>query len=235
MLMWEDKNINAILAGAFVIYAFGFLFYEDPTFAGSMVGHGVGIFGTILILLTLIYPFKKRILKRKAKKDLRNHIAFGLIGPVVVIVHTAHKIESLIGTFIYLILFLVVFSGIIGRFLFQKVNRSLRGQKRDHKLLWNHLRELNKEEPMFHFNSALNKSKDATYSDVDEEAAQRSDHVMKTIDSLVELEYNIKFFDRFKILFSRWLRIHHFLAFFLFALIVVHALTGIYYGLQWLP
>src|SRR6056297_4015905 len=134
--MWSEKNINAFLAAFFFLLVLGFLFHQSQTFAGSLLGHGLGIIGSILILMTLIYPFRKRILKKKGRQNpLNRHVTYGLIGPSLVVIHSAHKFSSPIGILVFLSLVLVVFSGIVGRYLFKQVNRSLREQKRDQKLI----------------------------------------------------------------------------------------------------
>ena len=240
--MWEDKHINAVLAGFFVIYAFGFLFHSDPDFAGSLPGHLLGVAGTLLIFLTLIYPLKKRIFTRHKKtSDLRNHIAFGLLGPLLTIVHSAHQFASIISTLIFMTLFLVVFSGIIGRFLFRKVNQTLREQKRDYKVLSAHL-ELKKKqilEARSRSNSAVSASapvkEEQRPMDWDDWIPEVSVSFAEAVQAVVDSEVNLKFFDTFKIWFSKWIRIHYLLSAFLFALIAVHVMVTIYYGLRWLP
>lgn len=134
--MWQERNINAYLAVFFAVLVMGFLVHQDPAFAGSALGHFLGIIGTVLILMTLIYPFRKRVLKKKGKQNpLNSHITYGLLGPSLVVIHSGHKLESLVGILIFLSMVLVVLSGIVGRFLFKKVNRSFKEQKQDHKLL----------------------------------------------------------------------------------------------------
>jgi hypothetical protein len=234
--MWEDKNINAFLAVFFTVYAFGFLFHSDPTFAGSLPGHILGIVGTLVIGLTLIYPAKKRFFKSRLKKnDLRNHIAFGLIGPIIVIVHSAHQFASIISTLIFLVLFLVVFSGIIGRFLFKKVNQSLREQKRNHKLLLKHLSSRKKEAFEGRFSESQPDAPTSPAHDMEITTHDAFSPLKEAIQAVIEAEYNIKFFDRSKSLFSKWIRIHYFLSALLFAVTIVHVITTIYYGLRWLP
>jgi hypothetical protein len=234
--MWEDKHINAILAILFTVYAFGFLFHSDPTFAGSVPGHSLGIIGTFLICLTLIYPIKKRLFKNKLKKtDLRNHIAFGLTGPILTIIHSAHQFASIITTLIFLVLFIVVFSGIIGRYLFKKVNKSLREQKRNHKVLLKGLYQRKKEAAEQW--RATSHDKPSEWRDRDKEILKDEAYLplREAVEGVVEAEYNIQFFDKSKSLFSKWIRIHYFLSAFLFALIIVHVMTTVYYGLRWLP
>lgn len=241
--MWNEKNINAFLAFFFGLLVIGFLFHQSRTFAGSAPGHALGIAGTILILMTLIYPFRKRILKKKGKQNpLNSHISYGLIGPSLVVVHSAHKFSSLVGILVFVSLVLVVFSGIVGRYLFKKVNRSLREQKRDHRLLQDRI-ESRKNEML----AACMLSEEETHEQTDvpqqtpEHWEVRSDMTaaceqwLDEVRALAETEYSMQFFDRLNVLFSRWIRIHYWISGVLFALIGVHVITTLYYGLRWLP
>lgn len=228
--MWPERNINAYLAVFFVILVMGFLVHQDPTFAGSALGHALGIIGGIFILMTLIYPFRKQVLKKKGKQNpLNSHIAYGLIGASLVVIHSGHKLESLIGILIFLSLVLVVLSGIVGRFLFKKVNRSLKEQKRDHKLLKERIER--RKQDLFAACSVDSPDEEAAEDMVIDECRQWLDEIRAFADK----EYNMKFFDRLKTLFTRWIWVHYIISAILFALLIVHVMTTLYYGLRWLP
>ena len=228
--MWQERNINAYLAVFFVILVMGFLVHQDPTFAGSALGHALGIIGGIFILMTLIYPFRKQVLKKKGKQNpLNSHIAYGLIGASLVVIHSGHKLESLIGILIFLSLVLVVLSGIVGRFLFKKVNRSLKEQKRDHKLLKARIER--RKQDLFAACRVDLSDENAVEDMVIDECSQWHDEIR----SFAENEYNMKFFDRLKTLFTRWIWVHYIISALLFALLIVHVMTTLYYGLRWLP
>ena len=241
--MWQERNINAYLAVFFVVLVMGFLVHQDPAFAGSALGHLLGIIGSILILMTLIYPFRKRVLKKKGKQNpLNSHIAYGLVGPSLVVIHSGHKLESLIGILIFLSLVLVVLSGIVGRFLFKKVNRSLKEQKQDQKILKDRIGRRKQElfaacRVDYSDGDAIGKLADRNPTlwspapDLMDECSLWLDEVR----ALAEKEYNLRFFDRLKKLFTKWTWVHYVISGFLFALLIVHVITTIYYGLRWLP
>lgn len=241
--MWNEKNINAFLALFFGLLVIGFLFHQSRTFAGSAPGHLLGIAGTILILMTLIYPFRKRVLKKKGKQNpLNSHVTYGLIGPSLVVIHSAHKFSSLVGILVFISLVLVVLSGIVGRYLFKKVNRSLREQKRDHRVLQDRIESRknemiaacvdNEEESITQADSPRDTPEQG---EIGSDMMAACDQWLDEVRALAETEYSMQFFDRLKVLFSRWLRIHYWISGFLFALIVVHVITTLYYGLRWLP
>lgn len=239
--MWSEKNINAFLAVFFCLLVLGFLFHQSQTFAGSLLGHGLGIVGSIMILMTLIYPFRKRVLKKKGRQNpLNSHVTYGLLGPSLVVIHSAHQFSSLIGILVFLSLVLVVFSGIVGRYLYKKVNRSLREQKRDQKLM--KARIENQKEEMI---ADCMTDETAEESEMEiaggseayspEEMLEKCGEWLDEVRTLAEIEYATRFFDRLKTFFSRWLRIHYIISGLLFALMIVHVMTTIYYGLRWVP
>lgn len=231
--MWAEKNINAWLAGFFILLVLSTVYHRNPVFAGSSLGHGIGIAGTVFITMTLIYPFRKRILKKKGKQNpLNSHVAYGLIGPSLVVIHSAHKFSSIIGALLFLTLLIVVISGIIGRFLFRKVNRSLREQKRDLKLLITQFGKRKREIRAACEVSSEDMDSGGGYSEyLETECDKWADEAR----AIADVEYSVAFFDRLKRSFSRWIRVHYWLTVLLFALIVVHVVTTIYYGLRWLP
>jgi len=233
--MWGEKNINAYLAVFFTLLVLGFLFHQDPGFAGSLPGHILAIIGAIFILMTLIYPFRKRILKKKGKQNpLDTHITYGFVGASLAVIHSAHKLESTIGILIFLSIVLVVLSGIVGRYLFRKVNKSVKEQQRDYNLLKSRIEHQKKEM------RAVWQSE--TTGDSTEEATEAPQHwiedwgrLFEEMRALAEIEYNMRFFDRLKNLFTRWMRVHHLITIVLFAMMIVHVMTTLYYGLRWLP
>lgn len=235
--MLNERSVNTYLALFFVILLTGILFHQDRAFPGSALGHSLGILGSIFMLMALIYPFRKRILKKRGRQNpLGRHIAYGLIGASLVVIHSAHVVSSLIGILIFLSVVLVILSGSTGYFFFKKVNRSLKEQKRDYDLLKKHMKKQRRE--------LVTAGRTDDSSDVSSLRprvltspwAEKDDFQrwLEELQILAEKEYSIRFFDRLKIVFSTWLNIHYAFAVLLFALLVVHVLTTMYYGPRWL-
>lgn len=242
--MLNEKNITALLAFFFVIFALGFVFHQSPTFAGSLAGHLIGIFGTAIMIMALIYPFRKRILKKRGKENpLNPHIYYGLIGPSLVLFHSSHKFSSLIGLLCFIALFFVVLSGIVGKILFRKVNRTLKEQKEDLQILETMLRQRKSEAQKCRLYLETDKSEDtngnltpnASTEIFQEDGQQTCEVILNIAQSIAELEQAVQFFSQTKKLFSRWIGIHYAFTLFLFAMVAVHILTSIYYGFRWLP
>jgi hypothetical protein len=239
--MLDDKKITGVLAVAFVTLSLAFVLHRNPTFAGGFVGHLMGIIGASIMCLTLIYPFKKRILKRRGKKNpIQRHIYYGLIGPCLVVIHSAHKFANLIGVIAFLSMFMVVFSGIVGRFLYRKVNLTLKQHQSDLSLLRGRLEELKKDTRLVRacvIAPSPNDENDRTSMEeeqMDLEEEKECDELWELARSIAEAEHIEKAFSGTKRLFSRWIRIHYLLTILLFSVMIVHILTTSYYGFRWL-
>jgi hypothetical protein len=206
---------------------------------GGFFGHMIGIGGTVLMALTLMYPFRKRVLKIKGRKNpISSHIYYGLIGPTLVVWHSGHTLISHIGSLAFLLMLIIVLSGIGGRFLFKNINLSLKENERDLALLNRTFRE-NRGKIEIHCRVYLgvDQTRPAP-STVDEpippHMASQCMQVYHLAQLIAEKEQAVSAFSATKTLFSRWLRLHIYLTISLFAVVFVHILTTVYYGLRWI-
>lgn len=92
----------------------------------------LGITGTLLMLGTeFIYSYRKEGLFKKGsiKTWLRIHIATGLIGPAMVLWHADFRFPGLAGALTYLTI-IVVISGFIGRYIYRRLPRTIKGHSK---------------------------------------------------------------------------------------------------------
>jgi hypothetical protein len=98
--------------------------------AGELFGHGIGIFGFVLMLMTeTLYSLRKRSRSMKWGRMsgwLQFHIFTGLVGPYMVLLHTSWKFNGLAGATTLLTVIIVV-SGFIGRYIFTRIPRTMEG------------------------------------------------------------------------------------------------------------
>ncbi|HPF36577.1 MAG TPA: hypothetical protein PLH84_14215 [Candidatus Krumholzibacteria bacterium] len=98
------------------------------------IGHGLGILGSAMILLLLLYSVRKRSrrLQRAGslKTWLRYHIFLGVAGPVLITLHTSFKVEGLVALS-YWSMVAVALSGVLGRYLYQQLPRNVLGEEMD--------------------------------------------------------------------------------------------------------
>lgn len=100
--------------------------------ATGLLGHSLGVLGFLLMLMTeILYPLRKR--SRRAKWGrmanwLQFHIFTGLVGPYLVLLHTAWKFNGLAGV-VLLLTIIIVASGFIGRYIYTAVPRTVDGSE----------------------------------------------------------------------------------------------------------
>jgi hypothetical protein len=94
----------------------------------GIVGNALGIVGGVLLLLMYLYPLRKKwkwlSKKGKTKNWLDYHILMGLVGPVLITFHSSFKLRGVAG-FAYWSMIAVVASGIVGRYLYNRIPRKL--------------------------------------------------------------------------------------------------------------
>ncbi|MGA1870882.1 MAG: hypothetical protein ACMUJM_20290 [bacterium] len=86
------------------------------------LGHGLGIAGGIaMVLCTLLYTLRKKFevfeCMGRLSLWLEIHIFLGLLGPILIVFHTALKFNGVIGLGFWL-MFIIVISGIFGKIFF---------------------------------------------------------------------------------------------------------------------
>jgi hypothetical protein len=116
----------SILAAVYLVYAS----LGRPS-AGQSLGHWLGIVGTVLMVTTeILYSIRKRTawLRRygPVRWWLSAHIFTGIVGPFMVLTHTAFEFRGLAGFTMFLAV-IVVASGFIGRYFYTAIPRSLAG------------------------------------------------------------------------------------------------------------
>jgi hypothetical protein len=95
--------------------------------------HGLGIVGSAMLLLLLLYSLRKRS-PRMSKlgspaKWLSVHIFFGTVGPILITLHTTFKVQGLVAVS-YWSMVAVALSGIFGRYLYRQIPRNILGTAR---------------------------------------------------------------------------------------------------------
>jgi hypothetical protein len=122
----------ALAAIVAVTALYGVAYSQASAFpaASSFVGHGIGIAGFILMLMTAtLYSLRK--LRTDARWGttaawLKFHMVTGLVGPYMVLLHTSLKFNGLAGL-ATLLTVVVVVSGVVGRYLYTRVPRTAEG------------------------------------------------------------------------------------------------------------
>ena len=242
----NPKRYPELLSILFAGLLIFFMVFPLHDFSGSLFGHLLGIGGTLLMLATLVYVFRKRVLKKKGKANpLNPHVYYGLIGGILVIMHSGSKSASWIGLLVFLGMLLTILSGVVGRILFVKLNRSIKEKKSDIGILRTSLTQMKHElSPYFCFDEmnlrrieqwAQETPEGEPNSRIDDALNEKCARFKLLAESLAERQERLEVYTKTKALFTLWNNIHITATCFLVAMVVVHVLTTMYYGLRWLP
>jgi hypothetical protein len=102
--------------------------------ASGLVGHGIGIVGFILMAMTAtLYTIRKLATDASWGSMagwLRFHMVTGVVGPYMVLLHTAMRFQGLAGVAMLLTV-VVVISGLVGRYIYTTVPRVVEGAEPD--------------------------------------------------------------------------------------------------------
>ena len=93
------------------------------------IGQTLGVVGAAMMLVPFAYMVRKR-LRRGSIVTLRGwlevHLFCGIVGPVIVTLHTSFKFNGIVSA-AYWSMVIVMLSGFVGRYLYVRIPRSLRG------------------------------------------------------------------------------------------------------------
>jgi len=96
-------------------------------------GHGFGIIGTLMMIIGVaVYMIRKRVRTFLNFGFLKNwlelHIFLCTVGPILVLYHTAFKFGGIVSVSFWSMV-LVVLSGVVGRFIYIQIPRTIEGQE----------------------------------------------------------------------------------------------------------
>jgi hypothetical protein len=100
--------------------------------AGDRIGYWLGVAGAVAMLLLFSYPMRKylRFMHRwgKVKWWFWVHMALGIAGPLLILLHSTFRIGSLNAAVALYSMVIVALSGVVGRFIKLRVHRGLHGE-----------------------------------------------------------------------------------------------------------
>jgi len=104
----------------------------------GIISHAFGVIGSAMMILMLFYSVRKRIRRLQnlgyLSSWLRVHIYFGIIGPLLIILHSSFKVQGLIAVSFWSMV-AVALSGLLGRYLYLQIPRTIAGNEIDFKEL----------------------------------------------------------------------------------------------------
>ena len=140
--------LGLVAAVCFVVFVvYGWTYYTLPVGerpfhvadrllrASGRLGLSFGVAGTVLMVLNLTYLIRKRLLGLEWLGSLRGwmgfHVVTGLVGPALILLHSGFAPYSAVGTLAFVAMLVVVCAGLIGRFIYALVPRSVEGKELD--------------------------------------------------------------------------------------------------------
>jgi hypothetical protein len=133
------KRMEIFIAIGLVLFMFslfmlGRIYWDDRYYvAEEGIGYWMGLVGGVMMLLATGYGLFKHIPALRKLGGMRRwlqvHIFFGIVGPLLVVLHTTFHLGSLNGTIAFIAMVLVYLSGIMGRYLYSKIHYGLGGTK----------------------------------------------------------------------------------------------------------
>jgi hypothetical protein len=127
-----QKQLFAISVIVILILGWG---HRDSNYLSAETGAGyaLGIIGTSMMLILLLYPLSKRVKTMTRLIPIRYwfgfHMTLGVVGPVMVLFHSNFHLGSTNSTVAMFCMLTVAGSGLIGRYIYTRIHHGLYGTK----------------------------------------------------------------------------------------------------------
>lgn len=123
-----------IALAATAILIFGWIGHgEEYLTPRTGLGYWLGIYGSTVMLLMLVYSVRKRFRFPGWFGSIpfwfRTHMLLGVIGPVLILFHANFTLGALNSNVALFTMLTVACSGVVGRYLYRKVHSNLSGHK----------------------------------------------------------------------------------------------------------
>lgn len=221
--------------------------------ASGRFGHGLGVYGTILIAVGVFgYIYAKKTLRFekyvRLKYLLEFHIFLCTLGPIMILFHTTFKFGGLV-SFGFWSMVLVVLSGVVGRYIYIQIPRKLNGKElgaeeltNEFAVLWKPLIELETSgfrlrELYLEFEKAPLQLKTKIVSKLlsivkNEESIPKSQFklLQKNLRQLQLLSYRVSRLERMRRLFRYWHVVHKPFAIIMLVIVIVHVTVAAMMG-----
>jgi len=209
----------------------------------GFIGHGLGIFGTILIVTGIFTYMVRKRMRRFAdwgtlKHWLEFHIFLCTWGSVLVLFHTTFKFGGLISVGFWS-LAIVWISGVIGRFIYTEIPRSIEGRE----LTLNEIQEMKSgldAELMSKYGINFTQIRDSRISQIRLKLiSNQIPHkdfrkAYQLIRKERKLEKRINKLEKMRNLFKHWHFAHLPFALIMLIIMVIHVSIQLYFGYFWI-
>lgn len=223
----------------------------------GLMGQGLGIVGTLLILIgVVIYIMCKRynFLARyiRLKYMLEFHIFLCTVGPIMILFHTAFKFGGIVSIAFWSMV-AVVLSGVIGRFIYIQIPHSIEGRQ----LSLNEVKELKEDltyalkdrfrsdDQMMEMVVAITSNEDTSIGKQNARKLNRvlkdrnipnqeRKSIMKMVKEEISLSGKIARLQTMQNLFKYWHVAHLPFALIMLVIVVIHVAVSLTFGYTWI-
>lgn len=125
-----------------ILISWGWLQREEYWIrAEEGIGYLFGIIGAVMMLLLLLYPLSKKARFMRnivaTRYWFKGHMILGIAGPLLILFHCNFGTGSTNSNVALFSMLLVVFSGLVGRYLFRQTHKGLYGKQLNYEELRN--------------------------------------------------------------------------------------------------
>jgi len=122
----ESRYVLTVLMLIITLVLAAWAVWEQRYFhSDSDLVYNMGLYGGLLMLVTLIYSIRKRVSFMKKLGDMNTwyyiHLFAGVVGPVLIIFHSSFTMKSLNSSVALISMLCVIFSGIFGRYIYTRI------------------------------------------------------------------------------------------------------------------
>ncbi|MDR3653155.1 MAG: hypothetical protein P4L34_09315 [Paludibacter sp.] len=244
-----------VIVSIIVLTYIGFSYYNkpieerffDPNYAllkpSGLIGHGLGIIGSLFIVIGLFsYMIRKRfkIFARLGllKYWLEFHIFLCTLGSILVLYHTTFKFGGIVSVGFWSLV-IVWSSGVIGRFIYLQIPRTIEGRELTLREIEDYKSELDLELlNKYKINISDLKGKKYSNEKLKLVAENISAKDFKKVKGLIKAEKKIskriERLDRMQNLFKYWHVAHLPFALIMLIIMVIHIIVVLTFGYKWI-
>jgi len=214
---------------------------------GGFRSHGFGIVGSTMMIMLLTSSIRKRtsLLGNMGfmKNWLNFHIFLGIIGPMLIILHSTLKLNGLVSVSFWSMI-AVASSGVLGRYLYLQIPRTILGNE----LTLDEVENLNQSlasEIIEKLSLDINSFEQLEEEFIGQVSSKKDilafivtfltgDLFLKLLNKKAALNRRIQFWNRIHQVFHYWHVFHKPFAIIMYLIMIVHIAISIWLGYTWI-
>jgi len=216
--------------------------YEQLKPSG-IIGHGLGIFGSLIMLFGLFSYMARKRLKVFSRLGvlkywLEFHIFLCTLGPVMILFHTSFKFGGIVSVGFWSMA-VVWSSGVIGRFIYLQIPRTIEGRELSLREVES-LKDQLDQELLSKYDIDFSEIKTSKFSAIKlkliSKDISRHDYrkVRRLINNEKRITRRIGRLDRMKNMFKYWHFAHLPFALILIIIMMIHVVVVLTFGYKWI-